>query len=100
MARKRCLTWERGPEGWKQYVRDRPLPSEKRAPYPRESVEIHNFWDRDHRGIVFHRRWDPGTFCDPQNLAMHTPCGHAMPLEVAQLIARACRKCWLTSEAA
>lgn len=58
-----------------------------------ESVVIHNFWPRR---IVFHRRSDPGTGCDPddrQNIRGY-PCGHALPRLVAEQIAHPCKKCY------
>lgn len=79
------------------------MTSEKRAPYPRESVTIRNFWR--HPAPIFHRRFSGpgsdglgGTFCDPSNLRRDIPCGHAMPVEMARRIARPCRKCWPIEE--
>jgi hypothetical protein len=79
--------WERLVREWK-----------KIPPYPRESVVITNFWQAK---IVFHRRFAGpesdglgGTVCDPRNTRRATPCGHAMPVEVAMKIAVPCRRCW------
>lgn len=86
------LSWQQTVRGWEQIEIRKPTPADQRPPYPRESVEIHSFWRRP--TPIFHRRWDPGTFCDPKNLAGQEACGHAIPVELAEKIARPCRKCW------
>lgn len=89
------LAWTRGARVWSTIEVRRPTTADRRAPYDGESVIIRSFWDRHGTGIVFHRRWYPGTFCDPGNRHRHTACGHALPLSVAVQIARPCRRCYL-----
>lgn len=70
----------------------------RREPRPRESVVFNSFWRRPEP--IYHARHDPGTICDPENGAGREPCGHAMPIELADKIGRPCRKCYVSTSPA
>lgn len=59
-----------------------------------ESVIVHSFWSQHHhkRPIVFHSRSER-LACSLSGGGRY-PCGHAVPRDVAEKIARPCRRCY------